>query len=389
MARRLPLLFLALPAIVGALALTLPRTGSADYADSRARRAQALKGVVYLLAVEPRNGELVPVASGSGTVITADGSILTNFHVVFDKQAGRPFPAIVVGLLDGYDEDPVPTCLAFPENGILARKLDLALIKCETDLQGRPYTPSGWPAVALGKSSSLIPGDEIWILGYPGAGGSTIHVTSGRVAGFQGEDGGEGRSWIKTDAFITHGNSGGAAIDRESKLIGVPSAFRLSEEAHGKNAAKVGLVRPLEAARPLVTRANKGFHPGKKNRPGADLVAPSKTTPATDKAVWITGRVVDADNGQPIPNAMVVILKPGVKVAALAGEGLSDKVATKAITDAAGEFTSETPIPRNQQFSVVVAANGYEILAEDDILSTAGEVPARFDPWEHIRLARR
>ncbi|HET6611785.1 MAG TPA: trypsin-like peptidase domain-containing protein [Kofleriaceae bacterium] len=375
---------------MGLFALAFPRLGNADYATDRQRRAVALKGVVYLLAVEAHDGKITPVASGSGTIISEDGAILTNFHVVFDKSAGHPFGGIVVGLLDGYDEDPVPTCVAFPEHGMLVRKLDLALIKCEVDLQGRPYTPSAWPAVPLGDSSGLIPGDEIWLLGYPGAGGSTITVSAGRVAGFEGEDGGEGRDWIKTDAFITHGNSGGAAIDRQSRLVGVPSAFRLSEEAQGKNAAKVGLVRPLELAKSLIARAERGFDPGKRNRAGADLVAktPPEKVQAPEKGVWITGRVVDADSGQAIANAVVLILKPGVKVASLS-ETTADKVLTKGVTGANGEFTTEAPIPRGKTFSVVVGAEGYALLAEDDVLSTAGEIPARFSPWEHIRLARK
>ena len=70
------------------------------------------------------------------------------------------------------------------------------------------------PAIELGDSDSLNLGDRISIFGYPGIGGETVTYTSGNVSGFGGEPGvRESRAWIKTDATIAGGNSGGTAGD--------------------------------------------------------------------------------------------------------------------------------------------------------------------------------
>ena len=69
-----------------------------------------------------------------------------------------------------------------------------------------------------------------------------------------------GRAFMKTDAGVSHGNSGGAAIDSEGRLIGVPTAYRRITEATATrlvSAGKVGLVRPIEYARDLIAQARR------------------------------------------------------------------------------------------------------------------------------------
>jgi hypothetical protein len=75
-----------------------------------------------------------------------------------------------------------------------------------------------------------------------------------------------------------------------------------------------------------------------------------------------------------------------VKVAQLTKDNLGDKYLTKAVTNKAGEFVLERTIPRGQRYTVLVYAEGYEVLAADDILSTQGEIPDRFDPWGIVLL---
>jgi hypothetical protein len=81
-----------------------------------------------------------------------------------------------------------------------------------------------------------------------------------------------------------------------------------------------------------------------------------------------------------------VVFKPGVKVAELTRDNLGDKYLTKSITNKAGEFVLERPIPRGKRFTVLVYAEGYEVLAADDVLSTEGEIPDRYDPWGTVLL---
>ena len=77
--------------------------------------------------------------------------------------------------------------------------------------------------MTLGDSDSVEIGDSLQILGYPGIGGETITFTEGAVSGFTSDRSVEGRAWIKTDATIAGGNSGGMAANALGELIGVPT----------------------------------------------------------------------------------------------------------------------------------------------------------------------
>src|SRR5262249_54210492 len=112
-----------------------------------------MPAVVFLLAGDQKGGKLVPVSSGSGTILTADGSILTNHHVIYNKAHKRLHDFVAVGLLKAYDQSPELTCMAIPRHGLIDTDLDLAILKCEQDLSGKPFRASGWPTIPLGSSN--------------------------------------------------------------------------------------------------------------------------------------------------------------------------------------------------------------------------------------------
>jgi S1-C subfamily serine protease len=367
-------------AVAAAVLGVLGGEGAASF--DKQKRRETMRSVVFVLAADFQGDKLVPVSSGSGTILTADGAILTNHHVVVDLKAGKPHDAIAIGLLKSFDQEPEIACVATPSRAVLRPELDLALLKCEKDLKGKPFRANGWPSMTMGDSHDLVPGDDVFVLGYPGIGGTTIHVTAGKISGFQGERGGAGRNWIKTDASITHGNSGGTAVDDDGKLIGVPSAFRLATEESGGTSGNVGLIRPIELAMDLVTLARSGWNPG--DAQGGPVKPP--TAPPADKGVTVVGRIHDSDSNKPIANAFIVVFKPGVKVSELNKDNLGTKYLAKAISNKAGEFVLDKPVARGQRYTVLVYAHGYEVLAADDILSTQGTVPDRFDPWGIIVL---
>jgi hypothetical protein len=105
---------------------------------------------------------------------------------------------------------------------------DLAVLKIEQYPDETPVADgTTFPYVEVGDSNRLIPGDGLTIVGYPGISGATITFTFGLMSGWLGEDfESGGKQWIKTDAKIAHGNSGGAAFDATGTLIGVPTAGR-------------------------------------------------------------------------------------------------------------------------------------------------------------------
>ncbi|MBM3991968.1 MAG: trypsin-like peptidase domain-containing protein [Planctomycetes bacterium] len=178
-----------------------------------------------------------PDALGSGTILSSDGWILTNAHVVGDD----PNVELVVSLLVDPARPAVESFLARVVEIDAAR--DLALVQVTSGLYGQPL-PIGYalPALALGDASALGIGEPLWLLGYPATGGTgsrvTISATRGIVSGFETADFGR---LVKTDAEITRGNSGGAAIDERGLLVGVPSAT--VENGSGQ----IGYVHPIDA----------------------------------------------------------------------------------------------------------------------------------------------
>lgn len=203
--------------INGALAQGLPRDV----------RINILEAVVQIIPYDDAAEEMVNW-SGSGTIISPSGYILTNYHVVgdLDRRTNHTWHAILMTQPEFTDRA--------PEFYFWARYIagdpthDLALLKIEEWFDQEPIEDTlVLPYVNVGDSNRLLPGDTITIVGYPGISGSTITFTAGLMSGWLGEDlEGSGKQWIKTDAKIAHGNSGGGAFDMEGNLIGVPTAGR-------------------------------------------------------------------------------------------------------------------------------------------------------------------
>ncbi len=139
---------------------------------------------------------------GSGVIISTDGILLTNNHVVADAAEihvrlpdGRETPATVIGT------DP------------------------ETDLAVLRITLDRLPAVTLGRMDSLQVGDTVLAIGNPFNVGQT--VTSGIVSalGRTGLGLSTFESFIQTDAAINPGNSGGALVNERGELMGINTAI--------------------------------------------------------------------------------------------------------------------------------------------------------------------
>ncbi|UCC62107.1 MAG: trypsin-like peptidase domain-containing protein [Anaerolineae bacterium] len=270
--------------VVAALALLM---GGLSIVPSQALdrdvRRQVLKTVVRIYAtVEDARGGLEPLWWGSGTVVDSQGLILTNCHVAYPVAMGYPgdyeYDVLVIALTISSDEPARPTYLA--EVAAYDPALDLAVIRVTHDLDGSPVDPENLdlPFTDLGDSDTLEVGDKINIFGYPGIGGETITFTSGNVSGFTRESGVQGRAWIKTDATIAGGNSGGTAVDEDGLLVGVPTQGGVAEEIvdarpvadtngdgviDGQDSAVpiggfINALRPVKLALPLIEQARSG-----------------------------------------------------------------------------------------------------------------------------------
>lgn len=379
-------------AVVAGVIVALPLLHAAD--EKRRKMITAtMPAVVLVMAVDVVDGQLKPVASGSGTIVDADGSVLTNYHVINDAKNSRLYDLFVIGRFRAADRDPEMVCAGRPVHGRLKQKLDLALIKCELDMNGQPWEPSRWPTLPLGRSEDILPGEQVWVLGYPNVGGSTIHVTAGGVSGWMAEQGGPAtRAFMKTDAQITHGNSGGTAVDEDGNFIGVPTAFRQTTAQQGEAVVSVGntgLIRPIEHARDLIAIAAKGWKPGTEENM-VEVVPELPDKPETKTAgVVVTSKVIDAANKNPIAGAFVIVFKPGIKAAEVHGDQLEQQALSWGQTNAGGVFELNAAVPRQARYTVAVLADGYQPLAVDDALVIGKDAPDLFDPWTEIRLERQ
>ena len=186
------------------------------------------KAVVQITAFVEVDGESVPRWSGSGTIISSDGLILTNDHVVSSTRY-EEVVALLVSLTVAQDQPPVDSYYAHVVQADAA--LDLAVIKPAWDLEGNPldYGQLKLPFVPLGDSDTLDLGESIVILGYPVIGGGTITLTRGEVSGFTSEEPFGNRAFIKTSGTIAGGNSGGLAVDSLGQIIGIPTQVGYGE----------------------------------------------------------------------------------------------------------------------------------------------------------------
>ena len=208
---------------------------------------RALLATVQIIV--PVDGERRSSA-GSGSVLTEKGHILTNFHVVGDPDTGRLYNRrglIYVAVSPPNLRDP-PQVEYVAELMQSDRSMDLVLIKIVARQDGQDLPVDlDLTTMPVGDSDTVRIGDELSIIGFPGLGGATVTFTKGSVSGFLTDEG-----WIKTDAEINLGNSGGAAINREGQLVGIPSAVAAEVV---RLPGKIGLVRPVNLAQPLIELA--------------------------------------------------------------------------------------------------------------------------------------
>jgi len=225
----------------------MPATEAAQSAPDHLDVERIARAIVR---IEAAAGDLSVLAFGSGTIIDADGLILTNFHVI-DPAIGHD--TVLVGITTAVDEAPRERYRA--EVLIADPALDLAVLRLVATADGARLDPATLDLIplALGDSNDVRVLDRVLAFGYPDIGDETLTVTAGAISGFLSQIGvEERRAWFKTDTTISFGNSGGAAVNAAGALVGVPTQGRF--DAGGSLAS----LRPINLALPLIDAARRG-----------------------------------------------------------------------------------------------------------------------------------
>jgi S1-C subfamily serine protease len=186
---------------------------------------------------QPRLRQLPVQEQGSGVIVTIEGHVVTNYHVIADKQQlqvtlhdGKSYPATLIG------ED---------------RVLDIAVLKIEGE---GPFTP-----LMFGDSDKAQVGQLVFAVGNPFGLGET--VTQGILSARDRSLSDTQRDLLQTDAAINPGNSGGPLVSLRGEIIGINVAIFAPDRANPgfqgvgfsipANDVKDSLLAILESGRPV------------------------------------------------------------------------------------------------------------------------------------------
>lgn len=192
-----------------------------------------------------RYGNQIPaVISGSGFIVSSDGYIITNYHVV--EHAVSAGISVTVTMFDG----------AIYTGSVIgySYEKDLAVVKIEAD---------GLSPVVLGDSETISVGDSVYAVGNP-YGVLEFTMTVGHISALnrliatdENED--NATNMFQIDAAVYSGNSGGPAYDAYGKVVGIVSAKYLEDGMEG-----IGFAIPINDALPVIYELlDKGFVSGR------------------------------------------------------------------------------------------------------------------------------
>jgi len=186
-----------------------------------------------VVTVEQRGGG--GLSTGTGVIISADGEVLTNAHVV----AGRGDLSVTL-----FNETRARGATLVGSD----QANDLALLKIEG--------VSGLPTASLGDSDATEVGDAVVAIGNALAlvGGPT--VTTGIISA-KGRNLGNLDGLLQTDAAINPGNSGGPLVDTTGQVIGINTAVLRDQSRSGAGAEGIGFAIAANTIRPIIDELRK------------------------------------------------------------------------------------------------------------------------------------
>ena len=205
-----------------------------------AQNVNSTVGITTSITTNYWGYQTTSAASGSGFILTEDGYILTNYHVIEGSNSvqvttydNTAYSAAIVG----YDESN-----------------DIAVLKIDA---------TGLTPVVLDDSDDLYVGDEVMAIGNP-LGELTFSLTVGYVSALDREvtlSSGTTMDLIQTDAAINSGNSGGALFNSYGEVVGITNAkYSSSSSSSSASIDNIGFAIPINHVKNIVTSIiEKGY----------------------------------------------------------------------------------------------------------------------------------
>jgi S1-C subfamily serine protease len=231
-------------------------------ASSRSLLRKAELATVLVIVPDPDSGT---ISRGSGTIVTLDGLVLTNYHVLasaggmLSNSDGLAF----IGRTSDVRQPPSEWYIA----ALVAAddERDLAVLRIVYTAEGSSAKGMQFQEITPGDSNSLALGQTLMGLGYPDLGGDTLTLTKGSMAGFAFDE--NDVRLGKTDSELLPGSSGGAVLDEEGLLVGVITAAYTDSRTQGRLSYFV----LFDEAESVIQRAKRAPRPRPKTRWMVDL----------------------------------------------------------------------------------------------------------------------
>ncbi len=208
-------------------------------AEVYAANVQSTVGITTSITTNYWGYQTTSAASGSGFIVTDDGYIITNFHVIEDSDS------ITVSLYNGDTYD--AALIGYDKSN------DLAVLKIEAE---------GLSPVILGDSDNLNVGDSVVAIGNP-LGELTFSLTAGSISAKDREvtmSNSLTMNLLQTDCAINSGNSGGALFNLYGEVIGITNA-KYSSSGSEASIDNIGFAIPINDVRGIVESIiEKGYY---------------------------------------------------------------------------------------------------------------------------------
>ena len=275
-------------------------------ADIYEANVNSTVGITTSITINQWGYQTTSAASGSGFIISDDGYILTNYHVVEDSET------ITVTLYDdtAYEAELV----GFDESN------DVAILKVEAE---------NLVPVTVGDSNALRVGDPVYAIGNP-LGELTFSLTGGMVSALNREitiSSGVTMDLIQTDCAINSGNSGGALFNEYGEVIGITNA-KYSSSGSSASIDNIGFAIPISR---VITIVQSIIENGYIAKPfigvtvsdvsdevlayglpkGASVHSVTEDTPAEKAGLQVNDIIVALD-GEPITGRRDLVARVGV-----------------------------------------------------------------------------